>query len=232
MQKQAIAVGIAVVALAVPALAEGHVTIQPPEAPAGSFTRLDVRVPNETDNANTIKVEVELPDGFYFASYEPVPGWSVDVKTKKLDEPVEIEEGFEATEEVTNLTFEAEDGAGVPPGAFQDFGLSVLIPDAVGETLTFPAVQTYDDGEVVRWVGPADAEEPAATVTVEAGEGDHHAAAEEDDAGEEQESDEAEKAETDDEDEDDGNGIAIAALVVGGLGFLFGGASLARSRKS
>ncbi len=230
MKKRAIAAGVTGLALVIPVAAEAHVTVQPPEAPAGSFTRLDVRVPNETDKADTVKVEVEMPDGFYFASYEPVPGWTIEVAKQKLDEPVEIEEGFEATEEVTNVTFEAEDGAGIPPGAFQDFGLSVLIPDAVGETLTFPAIQTYDDGEVVRWVGPPDADEPAPTVTVDEAEDDHHAA-ETDDADDVADADDdSEAAEVDDE--DDGNGLAIAALVIGGLGFLFGGASLARSRKS
>ncbi|HYH61493.1 MAG TPA: YcnI family protein [Solirubrobacterales bacterium] len=227
MQKRAIAAGVAGLALVIPVAAEAHVTVQPPEAPAGSFTRLDVRVPNETDNADTVKVEVEMPDGFYFASYEPVPGWTVDVETQMLDDPVEIEEGFEATEEVTNVTFEAEDGTGIPPGAFQDFGLSVLIPEAPGETLAFPALQTYDDGEVVRWVGPADADEPAATLTVDEAEDDHHAADADDEA---DDAEDTEVAEVDDE--DDGNGLAIAALLVGGLGFLFGGASLARSRKS
>ena len=42
--KQAFAAVIAV-ALVVPAAAAAHVTLQPSEAPAGGFTRLDVRVP-------------------------------------------------------------------------------------------------------------------------------------------------------------------------------------------
>ena len=230
MSKRVIAFGVAGLALAIPAGAAAHVTVQPTEAPAGSFTRLDVRVPNETDNANTTKVEVEMPDEFYFASYEPVAGWSAEIQTEKLDEPVEIEEGFEATDQVTTVTFEA-DGEGIPPGAFQDFGLSVLIPGEPGDTLTFPALQTYDDGEVVRWVGEPDSEEPAATVTVDEAEDDHHAAATDDDATEHEEGDDADDTAADDSD-DDSDGMTIAALALGGLGFLMGGVSLARSRKS
>ena len=67
------------IALAVPAAAQAHVTLQPNTAAAGAFTRLDVRVPNERDDASTTKVEVQFPDGFASASYEPVPGWDVKV---------------------------------------------------------------------------------------------------------------------------------------------------------
>ena len=48
--------------------------VQPDTGPAGGFTRLDVRVPNERDDAGTTKVDVQLPPGFIAASYEPVPG--------------------------------------------------------------------------------------------------------------------------------------------------------------
>ena len=37
-----------------------------------------------------------------------------------------------------------------------------------GEKLTFKALQTYEDGEVVRWIGPEDADEPAPVVTLTA----------------------------------------------------------------
>ena len=56
--------------LAVPATAGAHVTLQPGSVTAGSFTKVDVRVPNERDNTGTIKVDLRLPDGFYFLSYQ------------------------------------------------------------------------------------------------------------------------------------------------------------------
>ena len=74
---------VAVAALALPAVAAAHVTVQPEELPAGTFTRMDVRVPTERDDAGTVKVDVELPDGFYFVSYEPVAGWDVKVTTRE-----------------------------------------------------------------------------------------------------------------------------------------------------
>jgi uncharacterized protein len=63
--------------LALPAAAAAHVTLQPSTAPADGFTRLDVRVPNERDDASTVNVDVHLPPGFAFVSYEPRPGWKV-----------------------------------------------------------------------------------------------------------------------------------------------------------
>jgi len=175
--KSRFALAVSVVSLVVPASASAHVTIKPDELPAGGYTRIDVRVPNESDEASTDKVEVQLPDGFASASYEAVPGWEAEVKTSKLDEPVETDDG-EITEQVDTITWTAAEGNnGIAPGQFQDFGLSVKMPDSPGETLTFPAIQSYTDGEVVRWIGSPDSEEPAPTVTLGEPAEEGHAAA-------------------------------------------------------
>jgi periplasmic copper chaperone A len=36
--------------------------------------------------------------------------------------------------------------------------MSAKVPDAAGQTLAFPALQNYSSGEVVRWIGPPDAD--------------------------------------------------------------------------
>lgn len=119
----------------------------------GGFARMDVRVPNERDNAGTTKVDVQLPPGFIFASYEPMPGWDVKVTKRKLDKPIESH-GEKITEEVGRITWTGNGKTGIiGPGEFRDFGLSVGLPDKPGETLTFKALQTYESGEVVRWIG-------------------------------------------------------------------------------
>jgi uncharacterized protein len=221
--KRMMAAATLLAALLVPAAASAHVTLQPESAPAGGFERLDVRVPNESDKADTTKIEVEMPDGFIFLSTEPVPGWSSEVKMERLDEPVEAF-GEEYTEQVASVTFEA-DGAGIGPGEFQDFGLSVGLPDAPGETLEFPAIQTYSDGEVARWIGPEDADEPAPTVTLTDAEVEHGSdpAAASSESGEE----------ADDAGDDEGSDtLAVIALIVGALGLLAGGAALMTARRS
>src|SRR4051794_12536099 len=160
----------ALLALAAPAVADAHVTLQPNTATAGAYTRLDVRVPNEKDNESTSKIEVQFPDGFASASYEPTPGWDVKVTTKKLATPVKTDDG-EITEGIDTITWTAKSKAdAIPPGAFQDFGLSVKIPDDPGE-LTFKALQTYSGGDVVRWIGGKDSDTPAPIVTTSSGAG-------------------------------------------------------------
>jgi len=64
MPRKIAVAAVAALALAVPAAAGAHVTLQPNTAPAGAFTVLNVRVPTERDNASTVKVAVQLPHGF------------------------------------------------------------------------------------------------------------------------------------------------------------------------
>jgi uncharacterized protein YcnI len=202
--------------------AAAHVTVQPQEAPAGGFTRLDVRVPNERDGGDTTKVVMQLPPGFLSVSYEPVPGWDIKIGKRKLDKPVE-QFGERVTEEVGRITFTGDGESGViRPGEFQDFGLSVAVPDKPGATLTFKALQTYSNGEVVRWIGPPDAEEPAPQVKLTAAEGDEAAS--------EAPAEQAAPAGG----EDDGGGsdaLAIIALVVGAAGLAAGLAALLARRR-
>jgi uncharacterized protein len=204
-------------ALALPAAAAAHVTVQPAQAPAGGFARLDVRVPNEDPSKATTKVVVQMPPGFAEASYEPVPGWRVAVAKRKLATPVKTDEGDTLTEEVSKLTFTAT-GKGIAPGQFQDFGLSVGIPDRpVGTKLTFKALQTYAGAKVVRWIGAPGSAEPAPQVElVSAGAGSGASP--------------APAAASSDESDDGGNTLSIIAIIAGALGLLAGGAALLRSR--
>ena len=215
-------VGAVVAALVLAPAAAAHVTLQPSEAPAGGFTRLDVRVPNERDNASTTKVVVQMPPGFLSVSTEPVPGWDAELTMRRLDEPVE-EFGEQVTEEVGRITFTADgEASAIQPGQFRDFGLSLRIPEGrPGTMLTFKALQTYSNGEVVRWIGPPDSEEPAPQVELTPGEEEEAAAP----AAEQP----AAPAAT--EEDDDGNGLAIAALIVGAAGLATGLAALVLSRR-
>lgn len=225
----------ALVALATASVASAHVTLQPDSAAAGDFTVLSVRVPNESDTESTTKVAVQLPPGFAYVSYEPVPGWTTQVRTEKLAEPVESEFG-PITEEIREVTWTGKGQAGqIKPGQFVDFPISTQIPGEDGDTLTFKALQTYSDGEVVRWIGAPDSEKPAPQVAVTAASEDAHGAAghsEQEPAAAEEVAAEMEVAASSAESDDsDGNGLAIAALVVGALGLGVGGTALASTRR-
>jgi uncharacterized protein len=213
MLRTALILGAAAL-LAAPAAAQAHVTLQPGTAAAGGYTRLDVRVPNERDDASTTKVEVQFPEGFESASYEPVPGWSV-----------EVDKG----EAVKTITWTADDeDAAIPPGGFVDFGLSLKVPDKPGEKLTFKALQTYSNDEIVRWIGAEDSDNPAPIVTVtDAAEGEHGAAHEA-----EPTPVAAERTSATTTDDGGSNTLAIIALIVGALGLAVGVAGFASARSA
>jgi uncharacterized protein len=220
MRHTKIAAAAALTAAIAAAPAQAHVTLQPREVPAGGFTRLDVRVPNERDEAGTTKIQIQFPPGFASVSTEPTPGWRMAVKMRKAEVPVELH-GEKSDQEVDVVTITARKGTRIAPGEFVDFGLSLATPDKPGESLTFKALQTYEGGEVVRWIGPEDAEEPAPTVALVSAEEEGAAAA---------------PASTpapaeDDEDEGASTGLVIAALILGALGLVTGIAGLMATRR-
>jgi periplasmic copper chaperone A len=227
--RTSLAVGIAA-ALAFPAAAGAHVTVQPSEAPAGGFTVLDVRVPTERDDASTTKVQVQWPDGFGEVSYQPVPGWKVDIAKEKLDKPIKTDDG-DVSEQVKEITFTADSKAdGIAPGQFRDFPLSVGLPDdKPGSKLTFKALQTYSDGQVVRWIGSEQDEHPAPQVTLtDANDGATTPVAAQPTP--------AAGAGSSKSSSDDGGGssdtLAVIALIVGALGLVAGGLGLASARRA
>jgi uncharacterized protein YcnI len=211
-------------ALIVPASAGAHVTLQPSSAAAGAFIRLDVRVPNERDDAATTKLDLQLPEGFASASYEPMPGWTVKVTKSKLKTPVQTDDG-PITEGVSRITWTGDGKQGsIPPGAFQDFGLSVMIPGKAGDKLTFKALQTYTGGQVVRWIGSESSNNPAPVVTVTAA----GAAATANPAAATPAPTPAAAATTD----SGGNGLSILALIIGVLGLAVAATALFTARRT
>jgi uncharacterized protein len=161
--RHALATGAAA-ALAVPAAASAHVTLHPNVLPSGGFTVVGVRVPNERDNARTTKVDVKFPPGFIFVSYQPMPGWTATILSRKLAKPVTVF-GEKHTTEVDRVVWSSKTGIG--PGQFVEFPLSVAVPAAKPRSvLTFKALQTYSNGEIVRWIGSPSADAPAPQVLV------------------------------------------------------------------
>jgi len=224
-----IALAAAAAALAAPAAAQAHVTLQPTTAPAGGFVKEDVRVPDESDKASTVKIDLQLPPGFASASYEPRPGWSVKVTTQKLAKPIQTDDG-PVTEGVRRITWTGDGSSQgkIGPGQFMDFPLSVQIPGKAGDKLTFKVVQTYDDGTVARWIGAPGSEEPAPQLTVTAAQAEPGAAAPKSSA-KPAASTNAGQAQGGD---DSSNTLSVIALVVGALGLLAGIAALLTRRRA
>lgn len=166
----ALAAGAALVLPAASAFA--HVTVNPRSATQGGYTKLAFRVPNEADKANTTKVEIDLPADHPIASVSvrPHPGWTYTVEKTKLANPVKSDDG-EIAEAVTKITWS---GGVIKPGEFDEFEVSAgPLPSDV-DSLTFKALQTYSDGEIVRWIdeatpGGAEPDHPAPVLTLTKG---------------------------------------------------------------
>lgn len=140
--------------------AGAHVTVQPNEAVAGAFSRFVVRVPNERDRASTVKVEVRFPP-LAFVGFEDETGWKRAVTNGRFDEPLDAF-GQEITKGVVKVVWS---GGNIGPQEFAEFGFSAAMPGA--ETaLTFRATQTYSNGEVVKWHGAPESDEPAPQVKI------------------------------------------------------------------
>jgi uncharacterized protein YcnI len=149
------AVIVAVAALAVLGLgspAAAHVTVNPGTATQGGYAKLTFRVPNEKATASTVKLEIQMPADAPVASVSirPVPGWTVEVQRRTLDEPVSAH-GAQITEVVDVITWTAEPGAEIGPGQFQEFDISAgPLPEV--DQMVFKALQHYSDGDIVRWI--------------------------------------------------------------------------------
>jgi uncharacterized protein YcnI len=151
--------------------ADAHVSVRADSTASGSFSQLTFRVPNESDSAGTVKLEVQLPSDTPFPSVsaKPVPGWKINIEEAKLPKPIE-NEGTTITKAARTVTWTAEKGSQIAPGEYQEFSLSAgPLPDP--KEITLPAVQTYSDGEVVEWNQPtpasgAEPEHPAPTFEI------------------------------------------------------------------
>ncbi|MEU5214749.1 YcnI family protein [Streptomyces sp. NPDC020807] len=157
-----------------------HVSVQPQgEAAKGGYATVNIKVPNERDNASTVKLEVNFPLDHPLASVmpQPVPGWKAEVTKSKLTKPLELH-GKKINEAVSKVTWTA-DGSKIGPGQFQQFPLSLgQLPEDTDE-LVLKAIQTYDNKEVVRWIeeekeGADEPQNPAPVLKLSAASADHH----------------------------------------------------------
>lgn len=135
-------------ASALVAPASAHVTVQPVEASANSYAHLTFTVPHGCDGSATRELRVRLPDGILSAKPQMKPGWTVEIKTRKLNAAVTGPHGKPVTEVVDEVSWR---GGPLPDNLYDTFGLIVRLPDKAGQVLYFPVVQACEQG-VSRWI--------------------------------------------------------------------------------
>jgi uncharacterized protein YcnI len=226
-------------ALAVVGPASAHVTVSPSTTEAGAYSILTFSVPHGCDGSATTKLTIKLPEDVVEATPTRNPFYDVAKVTKKLDTPITAEDGDQITEKVDQIVYTAK--TPLPDGQRDAFEVSMQIPEGdAGKTLTFPAIQTCEQGETA-WTevpaagAPTDSvEHPAPAFQVTAAGGTEASTAASpaadtagDTAGDSTPTDTSAAAAAPD---DDGNGLGIAGLVAGLLGLVLGGIALARTR--
>ena len=223
LRRVALASGLVIASVgAFAATAGAHVTINPSEVPAGGFAVVRFQVPNESDTASTVKVEIAMPEGVVipFVLVKAEGDWKATTERTKLATPVKTEYG-ELTEVVSKVTFE---GGAIAPGHFEIFDIQLgPLPDTAGEVLAFPTIQTYDNGDVSRWIdrvveGQPGPEAPTPLLALgEAGDDHHSSSSASDDSHSDSDS--------------DSHALGIVGIVLGALGTTAGAAALVRTRR-
>jgi uncharacterized protein YcnI len=154
--------------------ASAHVTVSAEDAAPGHDVKAVFRVPNERDDASTVRLEVTFPTdhpvGQVFVG--AVPGWTATVRKRTLAVPVHAHDG-EITEVVESVVWQ---GGAIKPGEFLEFPVAIgAMPHDV-DRLVFKALQSYSDGQVARWIevpsdGVPQPQYPAPVLSLAAGHG-------------------------------------------------------------
>jgi uncharacterized protein YcnI len=133
------------------AVASAHIQVRPAVVAPSDAVEFTVLVPGERDPAWTTRVELKLPVGLLPFSYGETPGWKRSL--------IKASNG-----RVDRIVWTGR----LAPDGFAAFSFLAGTPDQPG-SLTWKALQTYNDGEVSRWIGAPSSDFPAATTEVVAG---------------------------------------------------------------
>lgn len=223
---------VGALALATAPSASAHVGVSATSLEPDSYTVVTVSVPHGCEDSSTHTVTIQVPEQILSVTPTVNPSWEVEKVMEALDEPVDNGHGGEYTERVSEVVYTTD--TPLPSDLRDTFELSLKLPDAPGETLAFPTVQTCEVGEAA-WVQlsddpDAELDYPAPSITLTGG-------ADAEDAGAEADA-EVELASSSDDTEAAASsgasgastGLLVAALVLGGAGAVMGGVALTRSR--
>ena len=232
-------VATAALALSLAPPAGAHVGATVSDASAGAYTIATFSVPHGCEASPTTRIEIQVPESVLSVTPTRNPYYEVETTIEQLDEPLTDGHGNEVTERIASVVYTAE--TPLPDGQRDTFELSFQVPDAAGEVLSWPTIQTCEKGST-DWTqvaaegqDPEELETPAPSFEIlpASGEGGHSDGAG-DEAGDEaapEESAAPTAAEPAAED-DDSSALGWVGLGAGLLGLAAGGLALARTRST
>jgi len=167
----------ALLSIAVPLSASAHISADPSESAAGSFSVITFALPHGCDGSATTSMRIGIPEGVVSVTPTVNPNWTVAEEEVASATPTEDGAGTPVTSRTAAVVYTAI--TPMPDGVRDTFTLSLPIPaDAAGKTLEFPVTQTCEKGET-QWdestvAGEAEPEHPAPAITVTEATGDEH----------------------------------------------------------
>ncbi len=180
---------------------------------------LTFRAPNEDPTANMTELDIQFPSDHPIAVVDPLTtaGWTVTTKTTHLTTSIKTDDG-EFSDIVSEITWT---GGKIPATQYGEFKVLAMGLPSDATSLTFKAVQIYDNGKTVSWIDTAaNAEHPAPVleltpaVTDASGSSTTVAGPSSGSAG-----------------SSDSKGLAVAALIVGAVGLVVGVVAVGLTRR-
>lgn len=163
----------ALLAIGAPLAASAHVTVDPSTTAAGAYSVLTFSMGHGCEGSPTTSVAFTIPESITSVTPTVNPGWTIEKVMEELDAPAESSHGDAVTERVAQVVYTAD--APFPDGYRTTFALQTPLPDAAGETILFPALQTCEVGSTDWADSDPEAAAPAPSITVtDAGSGDGH----------------------------------------------------------
>ena len=127
----------------------GHAVVYPASAKPGAYERYVLRVPNERE-VPTTRVEIRFPSNVTVVSFGDVPGWTIEVQT-------------DSAQRIIGAVWSGN----LPAKRFVELPFIAVNPKTAA-ALTWPAFQTYADGERVEWTGAPGSDRPASVTEIAA----------------------------------------------------------------
>ena len=130
-----------------PHVAFAHAVVFPRKSAPGAYEKYVLRVPNEK-GIPTTRVEIRFPRSIRVVSFSDVAGW-------------QLEEVRDSANAIVGAIWTGT----LAPERFVEFPFVAVNPKE-SSTLSWPAYQTYANGERVDWTGAEGSERPASSTSI------------------------------------------------------------------
>lgn len=129
--------------------ASAHVVASPDTAKSGAWFRTALRVGHGCNGSDITAITVNVPDDVLIIKPQVKQGWKISIKKETLATPVKGPHGM-ISEVTRSITWTGD----LPDAYFDEFGLSMKLPDTKGD-LIFPVLQQCKKGSIFWKDAPA-----------------------------------------------------------------------------